>query len=288
MSNTSTSMRNTTEFVNLLLTRKLDFNFFYTEIWDEIGDIRTSPYLIRPWPILAIVLSYLAFVLVIGPFLMRKRQPFDLFWPMQLYNMLNVGCNGLMCIIGLYLTRFTYDCWGCQDINVHIYFRTFAGYSYMLLKIFDLLDTLFFIARKKYNQVTPLHVFHHAIMPIMTYGALKFAPNSNCALTLIVNTAVHAIMYSYYFLAALGPSVQKYLWWKKYITIIQIVQFVILFVQGIQMLLVRNCDHPLLMIYAQLFEAVFFMITFSNFYLKSYKKVAKVDSNSNGVEKKRD
>lgn len=31
-------------------------------------------------------------------------------------------------------------------------------------------------------------------------------------------------MYTYYLLAALGPQVQKYLWWKKYLTIMQIVR----------------------------------------------------------------
>jgi elongation of very long chain fatty acids protein 7 len=30
-------------------------------------------------------------------------------------------------------------------------------------------------------------------------------------------------MYSYYLLAALGPEVQKYLWWKKHITTLQMV-----------------------------------------------------------------
>jgi elongation of very long chain fatty acids protein 4 len=33
------------------------------------------------------------------------------------------------------------------------------------------------------------------------------------------------IMYSYYALAAFGPKIQKYLWWKKYITIAQLIQF---------------------------------------------------------------
>lgn len=38
-----------------------------------------------------------------------------------------------------------------------------------------------------------------------------------------LNAFVHVVMYSYYFLAALGPEVQKYLWWKKYITRLQMV-----------------------------------------------------------------
>jgi len=31
-------------------------------------------------------------------------------------------------------------------------------------------------------------------------------------------------MYSYYMLAAIGPQMQKYLWWKKYLTLLQMVQ----------------------------------------------------------------
>ena len=40
----------------------------------------------------------------------------------------------------------------------------------------------------------------------------------------LINSFVHIIMYSYYLLAALGPTVQKYLWWKKYITTLQMVR----------------------------------------------------------------
>ena len=40
----------------------------------------------------------------------------------------------------------------------------------------------------------------------------------------LINTFVHVIMYMYYFLAALGPHIQKYLWWKRYITVMQLVR----------------------------------------------------------------
>jgi hypothetical protein len=39
----------------------------------------------------------------------------------------------------------------------------------------------------------------------------------------MLNTFVHIIMYSYYLLAALGPRFQKYVWWKKYLTVLQMV-----------------------------------------------------------------
>lgn len=39
----------------------------------------------------------------------------------------------------------------------------------------------------------------------------------------MVNSFIHFLMYSYYGLAAMGPHMQKYLWWKKYMTKLQIV-----------------------------------------------------------------
>lgn len=40
----------------------------------------------------------------------------------------------------------------------------------------------------------------------------------------MINATVHVIMYLYYALAAMGPTVSKYLWWKRYLTIIQLVR----------------------------------------------------------------
>lgn len=39
----------------------------------------------------------------------------------------------------------------------------------------------------------------------------------------MVNSTVHVIMYFYYGLSAAGPRFQKFLWWKKYMTAIQLV-----------------------------------------------------------------
>lgn len=38
-----------------------------------------------------------------------------------------------------------------------------------------------------------------------------------------INAFIHVIMYFYYGLSALGPAYQKYLWWKKYLTQLQLV-----------------------------------------------------------------
>lgn len=39
----------------------------------------------------------------------------------------------------------------------------------------------------------------------------------------LLNCIVHVIMYAYYGLSALGPAYEKFLWWKKHLTSIQLV-----------------------------------------------------------------
>jgi hypothetical protein len=48
----------------------------------------------------------------------------------------------------------------------------------------------------------------------------------------MINLFVHVIMYSYYLLAALGPRFQKYLRWKKYLTVLQMVGLLLVVVGG--------------------------------------------------------
>lgn len=60
-------------------------------------------------------------------------------------------------------------------------------------------------------------------MPMSVWFGVKFTPGGHSSFFGFLNTFVHIIMYSYYLLAALGPKYQKYLWWKKYLTTIQMV-----------------------------------------------------------------
>ena len=42
----------------------------------------------------------------------------------------------------------------------------------------------------------------------------------------MLNSFVHVLMYLYYGLSAIGPQMQPYLWWKKYLTMVQLVRSV--------------------------------------------------------------
>jgi hypothetical protein len=39
----------------------------------------------------------------------------------------------------------------------------------------------------------------------------------------MANSFIHVLMYTYYGLSAMGPHIARYLWWKKYLTILQLV-----------------------------------------------------------------
>lgn len=40
-----------------------------------------------------------------------------------------------------------------------------------------------------------------------------------------LNAFVHIVMYTYYLIAGLGPQYQKYIWWKKHVTVLQLVSY---------------------------------------------------------------
>jgi GNS1/SUR4 family len=64
-------------------------------------------------------------------------------------------------------------------------------------------------------------VFHHAVVVVMAYLWLAEAQSLQ-QIALLTNTFVHVVMYYYYFLCTL----KIYPWWKRYITTLQIVQFI--------------------------------------------------------------
>lgn len=86
-----------------------------------------------------------------------------------------------------------------------------------------------------------------------------------------VNAFIHIVMYTYYMMAAIGPEMQKYLWWKKYLTILQMIQFISIMIHAFQLFLSNPCDYPMAFAYWIGAHAVMFYFLFSNFYQQAYK-----------------
>lgn len=114
------------------------------------------------------------------------------------------------------------------------------GYCYFLLKIYDLIETFFFVLRKKQSQVSFLHVYHHIMILFFVYLGMRSLPGKMSIILMVesltinysgghnmvygfINTIVHALMYIYYFLAAYDSKITWLYQWKKIITQIQLV-----------------------------------------------------------------
>ena len=93
-------------------------------------------------------------------------------------------------------------------------------------------------------------------------------------------------MYTYYGLSALGPQFQKYLFWKKYITTIQLSQFTIVLIHSLKNFL-NNCEGMSFFLFVNFFHASVFFYLFSTFYKKSYaKKLSKIVNENIKSERK--
>lgn len=147
---------------------------------------------------------------------------------------------------------------------------------YYFSKFTEFFDTFFFVMRKRYDQVSTLHVIHHGIMPVSVWWGVKFTPGGHSSFFGFLNTFVHIIMYTYYMLAAMGPKVQKYLWWKKYLTVLQMIQFVLVMVHAFQLLFKNDCNYPIYFAYFIGAHAILFYFLFSRFYKQAYTKKQKV------------
>ena len=113
------------------------------------------------------------------------------------------------------------------------------------------------------HSLVHMYLFNFVISGHATFG---------CGL----NSLVHVVMYGYYFLAALGPAMRPYLWWKKYLTIFQLVQFVCIAVKSLVVVLgIVDCAYPWQMSLVWFFLVAMFFYLFMEFYLQEYNVAAK-------------
>lgn len=138
-----------------------------------------------------------------------------------------------------------------------------------MIKLVDLMDTIFFVLRRKQNQITFLHVYHHMSVVVIALVYVRFTFSEQVPILAFLNSLVHVFMYSYYFLAGLGPEMQKRLWWKRYITSMQLVQFVMLFVV-MTITLVWNCQVNKTTSITTIFYVSYFLYLFGRFYKRTY------------------
>ncbi|KAH0549353.1 hypothetical protein KQX54_008560 [Cotesia glomerata] len=106
-------------------------------------------------------------------------------------------------------------------------------------------------------------------MPMSVWFGVKFTPGGHSTFFGLLNSFVHIVMYTYYLLAALGPQVQPYLWWKKYLTVFQMIQFIAVMIHAFQLLFIE-CNYPKAFVWWIGLHAVMFFFLFNEFYKQQY------------------
>ncbi|XP_058461558.1 elongation of very long chain fatty acids protein 4-like [Malaya genurostris] len=249
---------------------------FYNYVNYEVADHRVSNWFLMetPWPGLAILGFYLMFVLKWGPKWMENRKPIKLDNIIKVYNLVQVFICLFLFVEGWRLGYLRGYSFLCQPVDysdneaaiaiarrIHIYF---------LVKVMDLLDTVFFVLRKKQNQVSFLHVYHHTGMVMLSWSGVKWMAGGHGVFMGFLNSFVHVVMYYYYFLTSVSPKYKGNVWWKKHITQLQIIQFGLIFLQWFVLVFQPNCAYPRWPLFVLLPQNLFMFALFLDFYYQAY------------------
>ncbi|GAB0092809.1 Elongation of very long chain fatty acids protein [Sergentomyia squamirostris] len=253
-----------------------DYNYL-----DKLSDDRTKGWtFVDSLPTVLVAVGIYNWTVRRGVEYMKNRPPYNLKGLILIYNLAVALVNAyilvetVICITAL---NYSMYCNESAKNNRDPYEMRLVNVSWLfyIAKYVEFFDTLFFVLRKKEQNLSFLHIYHHSSIVFFIWIRVKWFPTGNSFLTIIINSGVHVIMYLYYGLTLLGPKVAKYLWWKKYLTILQLAQFLFgIYVHAVS--LKMNCTfYPKWYIVTEIVYVLIFVFLFSQFYFQSYSKALK-------------
>ncbi|XP_073949999.1 very long chain fatty acid elongase 7-like isoform X2 [Choristoneura fumiferana] len=111
-------------------------------------------------------------------------------------------------------------------------------------------------------------------MIAVAWGIVKWVPGGHMTMLVTINSFVHMVMYTYYLLTSWDDSFKYSLWWKKYVTQIQILQFSYLMIHFGALLVKRECRFPPQPAYIMFPQNLFMVLMFGDFYYRTYLKTS--------------
>ncbi|XP_063907284.1 very long chain fatty acid elongase 4-like [Zophobas morio] len=149
------------------------------------------------------------------------------------YNLFQIFINVVLIILGLP---------NLKTVNLLCSITSQESFSVVTTHHAYALLSIIFVLRKKDNQVSLPHVFHHIGVFSITWIGLKYSPGGPNYLSAVINCVVHTLMYFYYLLST--SIDKKQLWWKKYMTVLQVVANWFIFLINVVSLLNPSCSYP--------------------------------------------
>lgn len=238
-------------------------------------DARVSRWALLNSPayLVGIVTGYFLTLLTLNR-LMKNRKPFDLRLVIIVYNALQTCFSAYICkevFMSAYLADYSLSCTPVGKGSDELVDRMANTFWYFYLsKVFDLCNTVFFVLRKRQRQLSFLHLYHHSTMIFNWYIGSLYSPGGQAFFSVFCNALVHVIMYLYYLLSAMGPQMQKYLWWKRYLTQIQLIQFFVVILHLI-VGMYNRCKAPFWLNCFTIGYLLTMVALFANFYKVAYK-----------------
>ncbi|CAK4104176.1 unnamed protein product [Aphanomyces euteiches] len=240
------------------------------DFMDPSGGYKLSS--IASWPLgdfstaLAVAMAYLAFV-VIGTLIMKAGVPAINITALQfIYNPIQVILCSYMCVeAGVQAYRNGYTFMPCNPYDKVNPVMGRVLWLFYASKSLDFMDTVFIILGKKWKQLSLLHVYHHFTVWLVYWLNYRVMNDGEIYMTVLLNGGIHTIMYMYYFVSAHT----KEIWWKQYLTVLQLIQFLTMNVQGF-LVIYKQCPVPpnvstAYMIYVQ---SLFWLFVY--FFINSY------------------
>lgn len=125
----------------------------------------------------ALIVVYLWY-LHAAPKVMKDRSPYEITNTIRAYNVFQIlACS--VFVWRIYQMGFDFRfLWRCESFSflseetlAEIYFGIWL---FLLLRLFEFVETIFFIMRKKNNQASFLHVYHHVSTVILMWVFIVF------------------------------------------------------------------------------------------------------------------
>uniref|UniRef100_A0A182KCB0 Elongation of very long chain fatty acids protein n=1 Tax=Anopheles christyi TaxID=43041 RepID=A0A182KCB0_9DIPT len=222
---------------------------------------------------------YLYFIYKYGPSYMEYRKPYNLRWIIAAYNIFQVAACGYL-VRNYIKVGFQFNFIGRCTPKLpvteyeHGLDAVYYGWLAMCLRLIEFIETVFFVLRKKQNQVSALHVYHHISTFLIVWWSLKLSLSYQEMSIMVLNSIVHMIMYSYYFLSsfkACQPFTNRV---KPIITIIQLAQLVTMLVH-VYAALQPSCAANKTIYTLHAINLVILISLFTNFYIQTYVRKAR-------------